>query len=277
MATSDIARQLRLLLTNSPEAPSLPSFLETVDLFVTEATESQDLVEQLEEDLQTIYHELIDHSVSSQIKIFLSVLYHLRPILPPVSLISTWFDLVLRPALREPKLPVEAVTHAKELIVSALTPVKHEEHDANSDEQPDKEKRQEKVRDFRRRLMDLYLLDAFNESSGEDVLEWAELDDAQKERKACWKANLEDVLVRLGLQQPQVGLVSSLRTPFQSLAKTHARTTRHCSPSFITASLPLALDCSCSCSSMRIRLNQTSLDTPPSLQPIHSCRASSTP
>ena len=45
--------------------------------------------------------------------------------------------------------------------------------------------------------MDLYLLDAYNESSGDDVLEWAESDDAQKERTACWKTNLEDVLIRL--------------------------------------------------------------------------------
>ncbi|KAI0703639.1 Hamartin protein-domain-containing protein [Cytidiella melzeri] len=192
MAASDISRQLRLLLTDSTEAPSLPPFLEAVDTLVADCCVSQDsasVLAQLEEDLQTIYDEVIDHSVSLQIRIFLSVLYHLRPILPPVSLISTWFDLVLRPALREPKLPVDAVTHAKELIVSALNPAKQQ--------------RKEKVREFRRRLMDLYLLDAYNESSGDDVLEWAELDDAQKERKACWKANLEDVLVRVGLQQPQ--------------------------------------------------------------------------
>ena len=58
--------------------------------------------------------------------------------------------------------------------------------------------------DFRRRLMDLYLLDAFNESSGDDALEWAELEQSQREQKACWKANLEDVLVSVGLERPAV-------------------------------------------------------------------------
>ena len=124
---------------------------------------------------------------------------------------------MLRPALREPKLAVEAVNHAKEVIVSALNPIHRIKNEMTTD--ADKEKRREKVKNFRRRLMDLYLLDAFNESSGDDVLEWAELDDAQKERKACWKANLEDVLVRIGLQRPQVGLVSSVRPCLRSHAK----------------------------------------------------------
>ncbi|KAI0093876.1 hypothetical protein BDY19DRAFT_919402 [Irpex rosettiformis] len=203
-SSTDISRQLKLLLTNSSDAPSLPLFLQSIDALVAQCSRSQDsagLLEQLEENLQSVYHDVIDHSEASHSRIFLSVLYHLRSILPPVSIISTWFDLVLRPALREPKLPTEAVTHAKELIVSALSPLK-QVRDAVSDD-PDKEKRKEKVKEFRRRLMDLYLLDAYNESSGEDVLEWAELDDAQKEAKASWKTNLEDVLVRVGLQRPQ--------------------------------------------------------------------------
>ncbi|KAI0818775.1 hypothetical protein BC629DRAFT_1579276 [Irpex lacteus] len=193
-SSSDISRQLRLLLANPSDEPSLSSFLDNVDALVAECLHTQNsagVLEQLEEDLQTIYHDVIDQSESSHNRIILSVLYHLRPILPSVSIISTWFDLVLRPALREPKLPEETVTHAKELIVSALSPVK-QVRDAVSDD-PDKDKRREKSREFRRRLMELYLLDAYNESSGEEVLEWAELDDAQKETKACWKSNLEDV------------------------------------------------------------------------------------
>ena len=49
MTASDIARQLRLLLKNSPEAPSLSSFLQTLDDFVSE---NEDNPEQAE-DLQT--------------------------------------------------------------------------------------------------------------------------------------------------------------------------------------------------------------------------------
>ncbi len=224
MAVSELSPQLRLLLANSPDAPSLPHLLQSVDHFVSECSRSTEsdsgaLLHQLEDDLQGIYHEVIDHSLLSHIKAFLSVLFHLRPILPPSSIISTWFDLVLRPALREPKLPAEAVDHAKELIIAALNPGAPKDDAGEGGPDPDREKKQDKIRDFRRRLMDLYLLDAHNESSGDDVLEWAESDDAQKERKACWKANLEDVLVRVGLQRPQVGLVSSIRPCFRMHAK----------------------------------------------------------
>lgn len=220
MAASDLARQLKLILANTPDAPSLTAYLQSIDSLVAECSAGQDTsgsVSELEEGLLEIHLNVIDHSVLSQLRIFLSVLYHLRPILPPLSIISTWFDLVLRPALREPKLAVEAVNHAKELIVSALHP-EHRIRDAVSSD-PEADKQREKVKEFRRRLMDLYLLDAYNESSGDDVLEWAELDDSQKERKACWKQNLEDVLVRIGLQRPQVGLVSSARRCLRLHAK----------------------------------------------------------
>ena len=52
-SSTDISRQLRLLLTNSPDAPALSSFLETVDALVAECLHSQNsagLLEQLEED-----------------------------------------------------------------------------------------------------------------------------------------------------------------------------------------------------------------------------------
>lgn len=271
MAASDISRQLRLLLTSSSEAPPLTSFLDGVDSLVAECASSQDsdaILAQLEEDLQAVYHDVIDHSVFPQIKIFLSVLYHLRPILPPLSIISTWFDLVLRRALREPKLSAEAVNYAKELIVSALSPVK-QVRDALSGE-PEKEKRKEKVKEFRRRLMDLYLLDAYNESSGEDVLEWAEADDAEKEMKACWKANLEDVLVRVGLQRPQVGLVSSVPARCRPHAKRMPSLppTRICSRSYITALYHRRRGCSCSYFSMHTPRSQTFQPRLPSLRLI---------
>lgn len=209
MAAPEISRQLRLILSNASEAPPLPNFLQILDNFVTEYSPSPDPCEailQLEEELLAIYHKVIDHSVLPQVNTILSVLYRIRTILSPLSIISTWFDLVLRPALREPKLAVEAVNHAKELIVVALDPAHRSQEAVFPDAEKDK-----KVKDFRRRLMDLYLLDAYNESSGDDVLEWAELDDTQKERKACWKANLEDVLVKIGLKRPQVGVVSSVQ------------------------------------------------------------------
>lgn len=207
MSASDFTRQLRLLLESSPDAPSLPTLLEQVDAFVlhcSSSPEADTLIAQLEDDLQQIHHDIIDHAVFSQTEIFLLVLFHLRPLLPPSSLISTWFELVLRPALREPKLSTSAVNHAKELILSALDPIPSA---VDTSEEHEWDRKREKVGNFRRRLMDLYLLDAYNESSGDDVLELAELDDVQREKKACWKSNLEDVLVRVGLHRPQVSAI----------------------------------------------------------------------
>ncbi len=211
---SDIPRQLLLFLKSSQDAPSLPSLLQRVDDFVSEllaSSHEEAVLGQLEDELQNIYHQSVDHTIFSQTEIFLSVLYHLLPLLPSSSVISTWFDLVLRPALREPKLPTEAIEYAKELIIAALNPgpIAHDNASVNSE----KDRRWEKVGDFRRRLMDLYLLDAYNDSSGDDVLEWAKLDDSQREKMACWKTNLEDVLVRAGLQRPQVSSPSTIPVP----------------------------------------------------------------
>lgn len=197
---TDVSRQLRLLLS-SPDSHSLDELIELVNAFVlgtSAAPDSEVLIARLEEDLQAVYNDAIDHAVISHLEIFLAVLYHLLPVLTPNSLISTWFDLTLRPALREPKLSVVAVDYAKQLIISACN-VTSSSGDANFDACRDK-----KVCGFRRQLMDLYLLDAFNESSGDDILEWAELDEHQRHKKAYWKANLEDVLVRTGIERPHV-------------------------------------------------------------------------
>ncbi|TFK92128.1 hypothetical protein K466DRAFT_481303 [Polyporus arcularius HHB13444] len=201
---TDLCAQLRLLLESSPDAITLDELLTRVAAFVVACSESADsgaLRRELEDELQVIYDDVLGHAFFPQAEVFLAVLYHLRPVLPSHSIISTWFELVLRPTLREPKLPLSVVDHAKELILYALDP---RNNFSDSEEgSTDAEKQKERVGDFRRRLMDLYLLDAFNESSGEDVLEWAELSEEERERKACWKANLEDVLVRVGLQRPQ--------------------------------------------------------------------------
>ncbi|CDO69547.1 hypothetical protein BN946_scf184785.g52 [Trametes cinnabarina] len=198
-STTELCTELRQLLDGSPDAISLNELLARVDSFVLECSASPDapaLLHQLEDELQVIYDDVVGHALFPQAEIFLAFLYHLRPVLPSSSIISTWFDLVLRPALREPKLPLPAVNYATELIIAALDP-------GCPDDSAEAEKQKERVGDFRRRLMDLYLLDAYNESSGDDVLEWAELDEDQREKKACWKSNLEDVLVRVALERPQ--------------------------------------------------------------------------
>ena len=206
----DLCVQIRLFLEHSPEAPPVEELLARVDTFVLECSaapteDSNTLLSQLEDELQRIYDEVLGHSLLPHLEAFLAVLHRLKPIISSRSIISTWFDLVLRPALREPKLSSQAVSNAKQLILNALDP---NSAFSGADEEPTElEKRKDMVGNFRRRLMDFYLLDAFNESSGDDVLEWAELEQGQREQKACWKANLEDVLVSVGIERPQVCLV----------------------------------------------------------------------
>ncbi|KAJ7136538.1 pyrroline-5-carboxylate reductase dimerization-domain-containing protein [Mycena crocata] len=181
---------------------SVADLLALTDEFVLECAstgEPEVAVFQLEEQLHQIHGDVVDHASLRHTQVFLAVLHHLRPILPSVSIISSWFDLVLRPALREPKLPAPALNHAKELVVSAL--------------RKDDNRYADKVADFRRRLLDLYLLDAFNEGSGVDVLEWAELDAPQREKKTRWKANLEDILLKSGQERPE-DLLTEINTHF---------------------------------------------------------------
>ena len=191
MQNSNLARHVRSVLESLPDALPRHELLNITNEFVQECSISQDphtQLSQLEEDLQKVLHD-VDPSALFQIEVFLDVLFHLGPILQPTSVIS-WFDIVLRPALREPKLPALTLNHAKQLIISALK---------NTEDTflP-------KVGEFRRRLLDLYLLDAYNEGSGDDVLEWAGLDEEQREKRTLWKRSLEDILMKLGEERPQV-------------------------------------------------------------------------
>jgi hypothetical protein len=199
MPDSPLARQVRSVLVGAPDALPISEFLGNVDEFVLECSSSPEpevLLFHLEEELQKILHEVTDYSSLYQTEIFLAILYHLDPVLPSTFVIS-WFDLLLRPALREPKLPTTAVTHAKELIVGAL--------------QKTQSDYPERVGDFRRRLLELYLLDAFNESSGDDVIEWAEIGEEEREKRTRWKTNLEDILVKYGNERPEVRILSCTR------------------------------------------------------------------
>ncbi|KAF8061581.1 hypothetical protein FPV67DRAFT_1509482 [Lyophyllum atratum] len=178
MQNPNLSRQVRAVLESSPDALPLHELLILIDDFVLECTSSPEpevLLFQFEEDLQQLHHEVVDHSSLCQTEVFLAVLYHLGPILPSTSVIS-W-------------LPTPTVNHAKELIISAL--------------QKTEASYIEKVEDFRRRLLDLYLLDAFNEGSGDDVLEWAELDEEQRNKRSHWKWNLEDILMKFGTERPE--------------------------------------------------------------------------
>ena len=191
-SATDITRQVRQILEESSDAPSLQHIIDTIDDSTSEwATPSSPQARSLLTSLEDLYHQVLDHAVFHQVEVFLTVLYHLRIVIPVGLIVSTWFDLVLRPALREPKLSTATVSFAKKLVLVGL--VTFDEENTS------------KTKDFRRRLLDLYLLDAHSESSGEDALEWAELDKVSREKKECWKSNLEDILITFGMKCPQVG------------------------------------------------------------------------
>lgn len=189
---TEILRQLRLYLEGSSQALSAQEVYAFVDNFVTDVNASEEpesSICNLENELQVI-RDTLDLSDCARTEALLSVLRHLEPVLSSTSLISTWFDLVLRPALREPNLSHKAITQAKELVIVAL-------------EKPDSG-HPEIQGEFRRRILDLYLLDASNEASAEDVLEWAELPREQRDQRRIWKENLEDIIVGFGMDQPEV-------------------------------------------------------------------------
>jgi len=78
------------------------------------------------------------------------------------------------------------VNQSKELTLLGLT--------ANSAKAPE----------FRKRMVELYLLDAYDEHSGQDVLEHATLTPDERKSQKFWNENLRDILELYCLKQPLV-------------------------------------------------------------------------
>ncbi|KAF9264764.1 hypothetical protein L218DRAFT_899786 [Marasmius fiardii PR-910] len=198
MEPAELSRQVHLFCES---AIPLTDLISSADEFVQASLQFPDIESissRLDQELQSVYDEVVDHS-PSHVQLFLALLFHLKSLLSPSSIIESWFDLVLRPALRLPKLSTPAVQQARDLVLFALC--------------SDEAACQRKVFEFRRRLLDLYLLDAFNEGSGEDVMEWEELDRAEREKRAFWKSNLEEILLRFG-EFKAIDLLNEINTHF---------------------------------------------------------------
>lgn len=194
MASSDalppqeIATRMRQALTGGGD-PTLSTCLPLVAQ-LSKSQPSPESVAELEEYLQEISTSSIDVNNTLQFAGFVSTLHALLPVLPPLSVITTWFDLVLRSSFRTPKLPRQSVREAKELVL----------HGLSDDAHP-------KTASFRRMLVDLYLLDVVNESSKEDMIEHMAMDQAEQERQRSWKENLEETLLADAIQRPKVSRV----------------------------------------------------------------------
>lgn len=194
-----LARQIRAILDGASDALPLDEILVLVDDFVVECSSSEEphvLFSYLEDDLQATHHQVVDYSDLRQEEIFLTILHRLSPVIPSTSVIA-WFEIVFRPALREPKLATLHINLAKELIIKALK--------TDNDVYADRiENYAERVAVFRKRLFDYYLLDVLNENSVDDVLEWARMGEEEQKERACWKENLEDILIKYGQEHAEV-------------------------------------------------------------------------
>ncbi|KAF8742024.1 Tuberous sclerosis 1, partial [Rhizoctonia solani] len=177
--TKDILTHIRSTFnTHSP--PQLTDLRPLIDVYISETAH---LEPELDNGLLDIYSQAIDHSDVSHIAAFIGVLYAFRMVLSSASIIS-WFDSLLRRALREPRLDLEAVKQAKDLVLMPL----YDESET-------------KAQLLRRRLVQLYVLDAprENDSAVETMTQSAD----ERAKMAVWETNLEDLLVSDGFTRPK--------------------------------------------------------------------------
>lgn len=184
MDVADIAVRLRAVFEVPPRA-AITDAIALITVSIREQhreTPSPPITESLvalEVGLLDIYEHSVDHNSVAHLEAFLSVLFTLRPVLPASSVI-TWFDH-LRPALREPYLSAETKRNLLSLVASALD---ESAHAAES-----------RSREFRRRLLQLYLVDASGtDISVEDIVEEANQPPSEKRMRRTWRENLESIL-----------------------------------------------------------------------------------
>jgi hypothetical protein len=184
MNAGDIATRLRATFDVPPTA-GISDSVALLSALVREQTqesrtspEFSSFLVALEEQLLEIYGNNVNHSSVTHLEAFISVLCTLRPVLPASSII-TWFDH-LRPALREPLLASEVKTNLQILLASALDNSKHAT--------------ESRSREFRRRIADLYILDASGATSAEDAIEEQNQRPSEREARRVWKENIESIL-----------------------------------------------------------------------------------
>jgi vacuolar-type H+-ATPase subunit I/STV1 len=192
-AVTTLSRRLRILLA-SCTPNELEKYLSDLDEFTGNLTEHDATLHAFEKELHSAHDALV--ADAAQIEIFVAVLHRLIHALSSTSIIMSWWDLCLRPALREPKHSVVTVRRARELVLAAL-------HNPST-------QYSKLVSKFRQQLMELYLLDALNEGSGEDILAWAERDQKDRAVIKSWKDNLEAILIKHGCEHPAVSVLACL-------------------------------------------------------------------
>lgn len=179
----DLSRRIRNALASDSSSKGLPDALAAISAFVNQP--DPQILDQLRDELEFIYKD-VDHGSPANVEAFVAVLHAFLSVFNPLYVITHWWDLVLRASLRDPRLPSKAINQAKELTLLGLTADSAKSHE------------------FRKRIFELFLLDSYDESSGQDALEEVTLSEEERKRQKLWKVNLEDILQQYCFKQPQV-------------------------------------------------------------------------
>ncbi|KDQ10321.1 hypothetical protein BOTBODRAFT_147832 [Botryobasidium botryosum FD-172 SS1] len=190
MSPQDVAQSLQAALA-SPPPVDLTGVTSIAQQFISglqslDEEERATATAELEKELQYTYENLVDVESTDQVQCFFTVLYVLREALPHASIVSLWFYLAIRPALRNTRLNAATVEHVKELVLMTMQ--------SEGESKPD---------EIHRRVMDLYLLDAPSEHSAVEALEDVDLDSEERKKRRVWKENLQDILITHGLTRPK--------------------------------------------------------------------------
>lgn len=169
-----VTAKLRALL-NSTSEPSSPAPI--IEKFLSGQNAD---AKALSEELTLLFRDFTHHT-----PFFISCVYALREKLPTTgdgSIIQEWWDMLLRPAFRDPTLPEEARIQAHAIVSRAL----------------DADVTEELVHKFHRRLVDLWVYELPND------VEACGMDETELVKVRCWSNNLCQILLRFGCDKPKV-------------------------------------------------------------------------
>lgn len=190
--SAQLGDKLRTALESPRPTDFIPDIADFIHTHVAELSSFSSEASALDFDgvLQKTLHEDVDQQSMQHIHLVLATLDALNQIISTQSIISTWFDLLLRPSLKNRPLPANAQAHVRNIVLRAMG----ESSVSN----------QESVFGFRNRIMELYLLDTRNISSGDELVEKMKLKESERLQAAHYKSNLETILEDFSISNAKV-------------------------------------------------------------------------
>ncbi|CAG7847255.1 SubName: Full=Uncharacterized protein {ECO:0000313/EMBL:CCA69400.1} [Serendipita indica DSM 11827] len=191
MSVRDVERWL-LSAISSPEERQ--EALERLTTFVSQRPAE---VAQLETWLLGQYNS---NSLVTPLEFFVEILFAIRDHLNSESISRTWWDLVLRPALRREQLSRKARHEAIQMVMIGL---------------------KEGGTGFRRRLLQLSVLGVPSHDSVEDAIETAHMNTDERAQMSQWRDSLVEILTNDAISNPQAffeEMQTEFRTPDNRLS-----------------------------------------------------------